>query len=574
MQTRSAAVHSIKRLLREDDPTRAGAVLERLDAPTGAAALAAMPAADAATLLRQISEEHASEILGEMDDTPRGNVLSHLEADVVADLVRLMPSDDGADVLQDMPAEDAEQVLAHVDRSTRSELRELVSYGDDSAGGLMAKELAALPARLRAGEALEVLRRDFSDVEHLNVIFALDEEERLIGSLSLRDLVFAAPETPLTELVERHRHWAETHEDQEDVVHYMRRHDLDALPVVDDQHQLVGQITLDDAVEVMDEEAAEDLASMVGVSEEETVFGPLAASIRRRLPWLLVNVPLAMLAATIVSRYEDTVAKAAVLVVFLPIIGGMAGNAAGQTLAVFIRGLAVREVTTADTWRAAWRQLLLSWCLGLILAALVGGVAWWWRGSLVLAGVVGVAMLLNCMTALLLGGLLPMLFRRLGFPGVGQQHGHDLDYGRNGLPLRPRPRYDGTARGLARVIGAHAPSVLVALRIRWCAARPARKPTNMFVRSETATVTTSGAISGPHSMSPANFVSSSPTSSIMAPRIAIGNTEKMAAIDPARNPQIDERWPACPPRPRRREPTSGGQVLHDRAPARKSIRLV
>lgn len=420
MRVRATPLHTIERLLATGRTKRARALLARLDAHSGAQALAVLPPEDAARLVAGLAPDVAADFLGEMDDEPRARMLQHLEPAAVADVIEEMPSDEGADLLQDMPAADAQEVLAQVDQSTRSELEELTEYAEDSAGGIMAKEFAALPLSLSAHDALGLLRREFADVEQLNVVFALDEDGRLAGSMSLRDLVFADPDTPLTELVERHRHWVEETQDQEEVVHYMRRHDLDAVPVVDEAHRVVGQITLDDAAEVMDEEAAEDLAAMVGMGEDETVFGPLPASVRRRLPWLLINAPLALLAATIVSIYEDTISSAAVLVVFLPVIGGMAGNAAGQTLAVFIRGLAVGEVALADTWRAAARQLALALCLGVLLGVAVGGIAWWWRGSLVLGAVVAAALLLNCVTALLLGSLLPMLLERLGLdPAMG-----------------------------------------------------------------------------------------------------------------------------------------------------------
>lgn len=420
MRVHAVPLRTIKRLLATGKTQRARALLARLDPHTGAEALEALSPEDAAELLAALDPDLAADFLAVMDDEPRAHVLEHLEPAAVADVIEEMPSDEGADVLQDMPRAEAEEVLAQVDQVTRSELEELTEYAEDTAGGIMAKEFAALPQDLSASEALEVLRREFQDVEQLNVLFALDEEGRLVGSLSLRDLVFAEPDTPLRELVERHRHWVEEHQDQEEVVHYMLRHNLDAVPVVDEAHRVVGQITLDDAAEVMDEEAAEDLAGMVGMAENETVFGPLSASMRRRLPWLLVNAPLALLAATILSLYEDTISKAAVLVIFLPVIGGMAGNAAGQTLAVFIRGLAVGEVSVADTWRAVARQLLLALCLGVPLGMIVGAIAWWWRGSLVLGAVVAAALLLNCLTALLLGSLLPLLLERLNLdPALG-----------------------------------------------------------------------------------------------------------------------------------------------------------
>lgn len=407
-------------------------LVEREDYARAARTLAEMPPADAAQTLSglgieamvkafaHLETEPAADILAEMSDDLRTQLLDRLEPGQIAEVVEEMPSDEATDVLQDMEPEDAEEVMAGLEPETRAEIAELASYHEETAGGIMAKEFAAVPAWVSAAEATELLRRDFQEVEDLNTVYAVDEDERLVGSCSLRDLVMAAPETPVGDLVERHFHWVQQQQDQEEVAHYMRLHDLDAVAVVDEDGRVLGQVTLDDAAEVMDDEATEDLHRMSGMMADEPVFGSLTGSLARRLPWLLINLPLALVAASVARLFADTVSSVPAIVAYLPVIGGVAGNAAGQTVAVFVRGLAVGEVTFADMGRSLWGQSRIGIASGAALGLLVAVVAALWEKQPALVGVVGLALMLNCVMACFVGAFLPLTLRRLGWdPAMG-----------------------------------------------------------------------------------------------------------------------------------------------------------
>jgi len=420
MRREELTIDAVKQFAAEGHYDTARDGVAALPPADAAHALTQLPVADAAEVFRLLTTETATDLLAVMPDDFRQELLELLEPGEIAEVVEQMPPDEATDVLQDMGQDEADEVLAAVEADTRADLQALGSYTEDTAGGIMTNQFATVPIGVTAGEALAILRRDFADVEQLNVVYAVDAHRRLAGSFSLRDAVLADSETTVRDLVERHRHWVQEHQDQEQVAHYMRLHDLDAVPVLDEHSRIVGQVTLDDAASVIDEEAAEDMAAMAGITGDEPVFGALGASLARRLPWLLINAPLALAAANVINMFERTIAAAAVLAVFLPVIGGMAGNAAGQTLVVFIRALAVGEVTVRDAWRAAARQLLLALLIGLILGGLLAGVTYAWKLSLPLAGIVGLALLLNCLTGTLLGSLLPMLLRRLGIdPAMG-----------------------------------------------------------------------------------------------------------------------------------------------------------
>lgn len=409
-----------QRLAQRGEFERLARLLGEIPPADTAQVLADLPLDDAVKIFSHMATELAADVLAELPDDLRRQLLDRLEPEQIAQVVEEMPSDEATDVLQDMEPEDAREVMADLDPDTRADITELASYSEDTAGGIMAKEFAAVPASATAGLAIQLLRRNFRDVEDLNVVFAVDEEDRLVGSCSLRDLVLASPDTLVSDLVASHEHWVQSQQDQEEVAHYMRLHDLDAVPVVDEHRRILGQITLDDAAEVMDEEAAEDLQKITGITAEEPVFGPLLPSLVRRLPWLLINTPLALLAASVARAFGDTVATVPHLVAYLPVLGGIAGNAAGQTIAVFVRGLALGEVTFADMGRALFAQGRIGLIAGAILGTLMLGISSLWEGNLHLAAVVGVALMLNCLVACLVGAFLPLLLRRVGWdPAMG-----------------------------------------------------------------------------------------------------------------------------------------------------------
>ncbi len=409
-----------KRLVEREEYARAARTLEEMPPADGAQTLAGLGVEAMVEVFAQLEAEPAGDILAEMSDELRTRLLERLGPEQIAEVVEEMPSDEATDVLQDMEPQDAEEVMAGLEPETRADIAELAGYHEETAGGIMAKEFATVPAWVSAAQATEVLRREFQDVEDLNTVYAVDEEERLVGSCSLRDLVMAPPGTRVGDLVERHHHWVQEQQDQEEVAHYMRLHDLDAVAVVDDEGRVLGQVTLNDATDVMDEEATEDLHRVSGITADEPVFGPLRGSLARRLPWLLINLPLALVAASVARAFADTVSSVPAIVAYLPVIGGVAGNAAGQTVAVFVRGLAVGEVTFADMGRSLWGQSRIGITVGAALGLLVAVVAALWEKQPALIGVVGLALLLNCVMACFVGAFLPLVLRRLGWdPAMG-----------------------------------------------------------------------------------------------------------------------------------------------------------
>ncbi|MGD9497589.1 MAG: magnesium transporter [Armatimonadota bacterium] len=401
---------------------RAALVQALADAPPadGARVLTELRAADAAQALDELAPGIAAEIMAELPGDTREAVLRLLESADVAEIVGAMPSDEATDVLQDMDHEDAQEVISDLPPDLRQAVQDLFGYDETTAGGRMTTEAAAVRERLTAGRALEQLRREAADVENLNTVYVVDDQGRLRGIVSLRDLVLAHPDTPVRELTARHMHWAQTHLDQEELAHYMVAHDLDAVPIIDEDGALLGQVTLDDAAEVILEEATEDIVALSGVTGHEAIFSPFWASLRRRLPWLMLNVPMAALASTMVHIFTHAIERVPGVVAFLPLVGGIAGNASGQTVSVFVRGLALGEAKQSDVWRSVTRQAGLGAAMGFVLGVLVGSVESLWTRALILSVIGGAAVMANCMTACAFGALLPFTLRRIGFdPAMG-----------------------------------------------------------------------------------------------------------------------------------------------------------
>ena len=296
--------------------------------------------------------------------------------------------------------------------SDAAEVAPLLGYSDESAGGLMVPEFPAVSAHMTAGIALDVLRLLGPDSEEFASIFVVDTEGRLLGSITVTKLALS----PLNDVVRDIMHpevvsvTADT--DQEECARLMDHYGLRYLPVLDGDRRLIGIIMLEDVVEVVTEEATEDMFRIAGIAGER-VMGPFGSSVRSRLPWLYINLGTAFLAALVISFFESTIARVAALAVFLPIVAGQGGIAGTQTLTLVVRSMALGELSSTHGLRLVARELLLGLLHGLLLAAVVGAVAYVWMGTPVLGAVVGAAMLGNMVVAGLAGSGVPLLLRRL-----------------------------------------------------------------------------------------------------------------------------------------------------------------
>jgi magnesium transporter len=387
-------------------------VLEELHPADSADVLEELSPIERAELVDDLDPPIGADVLIELDDSERADVARRLDAGSLSDLLDEMAPDDAADVLGDLPQGQIEAALAGMeDNEQQAEVRELLTHDEDSAGGVMSPHVLTFQQDATVGETLAFLRRTKPDEETTYYLFVTDAAERLIGTVSLRQLVIAEPSTPLRAIMNDKLITAHVDDDQETVARMLARYDLLALPIVDDDQRLVGVVTADDVIDVLEEEATEDIYHLANLQADEDVYDSVWRSSRRRLTWLFINLPTALLAGWVVSRFDRTIAAVPAMAAFLPIIGGQGGNAGIQTLTLVVRSLSLGDITLRDSWRTIVHELLIGVVNGLIFGLGVGIIGVLWQGSPVLGLIVGGAMLLNLIVAALAGALVPLGLR-------------------------------------------------------------------------------------------------------------------------------------------------------------------
>lgn len=386
----------------EADPQNAADILEALDEEA------------AADLLATLEPVNAAEVLEEMRDAAAADLLEELPITDAAALIAELPSDEAADIFEQLETDTQTAVLDALDLQTRDDLLGLLAYPADTAGGLMKTDPATLPIGISTGEAIEALRRLHEHLETMSYVYVVDQTGRLEGVVSFRELVFARPLTPLDEVMIPGPVAVPPETDREDVAEVIQRYGLLALPVVDAERRLLGIITVDDVLEAVQEEASEDIATMVGAGSNETVYTPVRTSITNRLPWVLVNLATAFLAAAVISRFEPVIERLTVLAAYMPVVASVGGNSGAQSQAVIIRALAIEAIPAHIVRRVLVRETTVALINGLVIGATSGLIATALTGNGRIGFVIGLAALVNMTVANLSGTGLPILLDRLG----------------------------------------------------------------------------------------------------------------------------------------------------------------
>lgn len=377
--------------------------LQRLDAHEARALLQQLPADKAAAALVEVEDERLPELLGAFDAARLAEILQHVAPDHAADLLQQLSPGARRDALARLPAEAADNV------------RKLLKYPEDTAGGIMSNWFITLREEMTVTEVRELLhaRAREERTEDIDYLYVTDGDQRLVGIVSLRDLVFRHAERRMSEFMNRDVKFVRVTADQEELAREFEHYHYLGLPVLDVDGKIVGVVKASDALDVASKEATEDMQLMVGLPGEERALTPWHQAIRWRLPWLYINLATAFLAASVVGLFENTIAKWTALAVFLPIVAGQGGNAGMQTLTVIIRDLALGEITLGDGRRALLKEIILGLLNGLAIGCVVGLVGWWWKGSVLLGLVAGTAMLLNQLAAAIAGVMIPLGLKSL-----------------------------------------------------------------------------------------------------------------------------------------------------------------
>jgi len=390
-------------------------------------ALAEADPFDAADILEELGPEAAADLLRQLEARAAGNVLDEMRPDLAAEILEdfsderttavlsEMDPDMAADLLGHLDEEDRSLVLAKLTPETAEELAELLAHPHDSAGGLMTTDVAALPGGITTGEAIERLRQLHDEIEDLSYVYVTDALGKLIGVVSFRDLVFARPGVGLDETMVRNPVSVHPETDREEVVELTQRYNLFGVPVCDRDGRLIGMVPHEAVIEAVQAEASEDFAAAVGAGPEETVFTPVKRSVRMRLPWLVLNLGMAIVVALVIERQADVISEfGVVLAALMPVVALLGGNAGAQSLAVVIRGLALEDVPPNRVSSVLGRQIAVGALNGVPLGFLAAFVGASIGGSVEFGAVMGVAAATNVTIASFAGAAIPLVLRRLG----------------------------------------------------------------------------------------------------------------------------------------------------------------
>jgi magnesium transporter len=354
----------------------------------------------------------AMEALAEMDPAVAAELLSDRPAEDIARLLQEVPTDDAATIIDHLPEELSAAVVDLIKPKPGGGVEELLDYPEQTAGRIMNPNVFALSEEMTAGEAITEVQ-SARDVEMVFYLYVVDVRRHLVGVVSLRRLLLVPPDTPLKRIMTTDVISVRADMDQEEVARIVASYNILAIPVVDEENKLVGVITVDDVIDVIKDEATEDVYRLAGVASDDRVFSSAPESLRRRLPWLIVNLGTAFLAATVVALFEPTIDRVTALAIFMPIVAGMGGNAATQTLAVIVRGIALGELTWGNSRKALMKEVLVGLGNGVATGLVAAAIAWVTRGNAVLGMILGMAMIINMFVAAAAGTLIPLALRAL-----------------------------------------------------------------------------------------------------------------------------------------------------------------
>jgi magnesium transporter len=412
---------SIIRLVRRGARSNAVNLLSKLRPVDIAHILGQLQQHDRETLFSALVQNEltrAAEALSEMDTDGAVELLTMLDRNLVPRLLQELPSDDAALLVSELPDDLREELLDAMKVEHSTDLQELLGFADETAGRIMTPDYFALEEEITVSEAITALQRRSEEFEMAFYLYVVDSRNHLLGVVSLRQLLLNSPSTPLRKIMISDVIKVNTDTDQEEVARIVATYNLLAVPVVDEENKLVGIITVDDIIDVMREEATEDIYGLAGVEADDRALGSPTNSVRRRLPWLVLSLGGALIAVAIVRYYLMPRARAPIsenallLALLIPIVATMGSNAATQTMTVVVRGIGLGEVGWDTRWRVTMKEALVGLINGLVVGLIVAAiVAIWFTPTL--GGLIGLTMVVSLLVAGMLGTLIPVLLKRM-----------------------------------------------------------------------------------------------------------------------------------------------------------------
>jgi magnesium transporter len=405
-------VREVAAALAAGAPAAARALVEDLRAPDLADVIELLSPDQRIELIQAFGTEFNFEVFSEIDESVRDQLSEALPNEYLARAVNELDTDDAAYIIEGLEESDKEEVLSQLSTSDRAALERNLEYPEETAGRLMQAHFVAVAPYWTVGQVIDYMRETDDLPDSFSEIFVVDPSFRVLGSVELSRLLRTKRHVPIETLMETDRHVVLATEDQEEVARQFKRYDLFSVPVVDENQRLVGVVTVDDVVEVLDEEADEDMKKLAGVGDESLTDSVLE-TVRSRVPWLIVNLGTAILASFVISQFDATIEQMVALAVLMPIVASMGGNAGTQTMTVTVRALATSKLSSVNAPRIITREAFVGILNGLVLSIIMAGVVFLWFGSGKLGAVIAAAIVINLFVAALVGILVPLIFDRL-----------------------------------------------------------------------------------------------------------------------------------------------------------------
>jgi magnesium transporter len=400
--------------LEAGDPLQVRGILAELHPADIARILEGLPPEPRTTVWAQVDAQHMGEVLLELPEAVRVDLVKLMDDQALVAAAHTLDTDDIADLIPDLSDQVIAEILFALDKQDRQRLDAVLSYPEDTAGGLMNVDAITVRENITLEVVLRYLRRRGELPEHTNQLFVVDRSDRVIGVLSVAKLLTSDARTRVSQVMVREVVKFTALTPDKDVAAAFESYNLVSAPVVDENSRLLGRITVDDVVDVIREQADRQVMAPAGLSEDQDIFAPVARSSRRRGIWLGVNLVTAFIASWVIGLFEQTIQQVVALAVLMPIVASMGGNAGTQTLTLVVRGLAVGTISESNARRLLSRELMIGAVNGLVWSLVVAAVAVWWYGNLMIGALIAAAMVINLGFAALSGVGIPFLVRRFG----------------------------------------------------------------------------------------------------------------------------------------------------------------
>ncbi len=412
--------------LNEDDVIKIMQALERDDFSSVQKIVSPLQPVDVADLYQQLSVSQRKKLLDSLGDELDGNIISHLDDSMrdsvlenmrpkpLANLLKGLESDDSIYLIEGLDEEKQKEVLKHTGRDDRAMYEQALAYADETAARIMRRELVSVPDIWTVGHIIDMLRDETEQLpEKFNSVIVLGKGSKPLGVVLLSKILVSERKTTVKKLLSNETLYPIPADmPQEDVAYLFKQYDLLEAPVVNDDGKLIGVITIDDVVDIIDEEAEDDLLKLGGVSEDD-LYQSVFSTAKLRFPWLLVNLFTAILASIVIGFYSDALEKVVALAILMPIVASMGGNSGTQTLTVAVRALATNDLTSANAFRIVFKETLVGGINGILFAIIIGFGVYWWFGDSLLGLVISIAMVINLFVAGLAGIIVPIVLDRL-----------------------------------------------------------------------------------------------------------------------------------------------------------------